>query len=84
MNNLLKGTQPRFPHVVLYCLTCRARLGLLALEDQTRDGRIVCTRCRLSEGGRLVETRLLRWNGWRDIVALAAICGLAWAILYFL
>lgn len=84
MKPLLKDTVHRFPPIRLHCLTCGARLSTLALEDQTRDGRIVCSRCRMSEAGRIVETPLPRWSGWRDIVALAAIIALAWAVLYFL
>lgn len=78
-----EGDEMRHTHLVLFCIHCRAKLSTLALEDQTRDGRILCTYCRMSEAGRIVEPRGY-WEGWGDILALAGMCALAWVALYFL
>jgi hypothetical protein len=73
----------RCPSIVLHCLYCRAKLSTLALEDQLKDGRIICSYCRRAERG-MVERPGMGAATWLDIVALAALCGLAWAALYFL
>lgn len=72
---------PRYAQVTLYCVSCRAKLGVLALEDQTRDGRIICAKCRMGEQGRLQgEEESLKANLW--IVGVLVVCVLAWVGLY--
>lgn len=66
-----------------YCVTCRTELTPGALRQQSLTGRLICHKCRLTEMG-IIEPPLPRWDGWRDILALAGLCGLAWAALYFL
>lgn len=66
------------------CITCHTPLTPGALRQQSLTGRLVCHRCRLAEMGIIEQEPAGIWHGWGDILALAALCGLAWAALYFL
>ena len=79
-----KYMSPRrvYPPIILYCIHCRAKLGTLAMEDQLKDGRIICAYCRKAERGQAYLNNLP--TNWLDVAALVGMGLLAWAALYFL
>ena len=68
----------QYPHIILYCLHCRAKLGLLAMEDQLKDGRIICAYCRKAERGQAYMENIP--TNWWDVAALVALCAFAYAL----